>query len=139
MSGCPNLGHTTLVTTLQKPDSRTMVNILQAGDQNTRLQCRQSRAGIHRRICTHCTVGCPPKKYKKNFADFRKFYYTTFLVNLHHFSYFDPTKIPRFFFIILSGIPCWLRSVEKICACAQCIFWFWFLSIARSNSWRNRK
>ena len=30
---------------------------------------------------------------KKNLiADFRKLYYTTFLMNLHHFPYFDPTK-----------------------------------------------
>ena len=36
--------------------------------------------------------GEPLKIIKKNFADFWKFYYATFLVNLHHFSYFDPTK-----------------------------------------------
>ena len=53
------------------------------------------------------------------FADFRKYYYTTFLMNLH------------IFFHILNK--------QKICACAQCIFWFLFLSIVRSISWRNRK
>ena len=35
-----------------------------------------------------------------------KFYYTTFLVNLHHLSYFDPNKkSANFFLIIFSGIP----------------------------------
>ena len=61
------------------------------------------------------------------FADFRKFYYTTFLMNLHHF---DTPKNPRIFFkIIFSSIPNTLRSTEKICAWAHCIFWFWFWAL----------
>ena len=38
------------------------------------------------------------ENYKKKIADFRKFYYTIFLMNLHHFSYFDPTKKSEIFF-----------------------------------------
>ena len=49
--------------------------------------------------------GMPLKIIKKKFSDFRKFYHTTLLVNLHHFSYFDPTKkSAKFFKIIFSGI-----------------------------------
>ena len=40
-----------------------------------------------------------PLKVIKKIADFRKFYYTTFLVNLHHFSYFDPAKKSAIFFL----------------------------------------
>ena len=79
-------------------------------------------------------------KTKTKFADFWKFYYTTFLVNLHHFSYFDPTKNPQFFFkTIFSGIIHWLRPWKKSAHAHNVVFWCWFLSIARSNSWRNRK
>ena len=49
-------------------------------------------------------------------------------MNLHNFSYFDPTKnSANFLKIIFSGIPNWLRSNEKICSYGQCIlgsgFW----------------
>ena len=37
---------------------------------------------------------------KKTFSDFRKFYYTTFLMNLHYFPYFYPTKTWTFFLFI---------------------------------------
>ena len=41
----------------------------------------------------------PSEQLEKNLsADFRKFYYATFLMNLHHFSYFDPTKKSAFSF-----------------------------------------
>ena len=36
----------------------------------------------------------------KKIADFWKFYYTTFLVNLYHFSYFDPTNKSAIFFFL---------------------------------------
>ena len=46
-----------------------------------------------------------PAIVKTPFTDFRKFCYTAFLMNLHHFPYFDQTKkSAKFFFIIFSGI-----------------------------------
>ena len=63
--------------------------------------------------------GMPLKLLKKNFADFRKFYFTTFPVNLHHFSYFDQTKkSAKFFFIIFSGILTF-HAPHCFRACAQ--------------------
>ena len=47
-------------------------------------------------------------------------------------------KNPRNFFLQFSAA-LFIAPMKKICACAQCIFWFWFLNIARSNSWRNQK
>ena len=60
---------------------------------------------------------CRWKLWKKNFADFRKFYYTTFLVNLHNFSYFDPTKKSAIF-RIFSGILTF-HAPHCFRACAQ--------------------
>ena len=52
--------------------------------------------------------------FSQRSSDFRKFYCTTFLVNLHNFSYFDPTiKSVMFFFTIFSGIIHWLRPWKK--------------------------
>ena len=74
-----------------------------------------------------------PAILKNLFADFRKFYYTTFLLNLHDFPYFDPTKnSTKFFFISFAGIPYWLRSIKKnlrICT-------MYFLVLVLRHCWR---
>ena len=79
------------------------------------------------------TEGMPLKIYFKKIADFWKFYCTTFLVNLHHFSYFDPAKKSANFFLQFSA------AFLKLTAPHVNKFWFGFLSNAHSNSWRNRK
>ena len=48
------------------------------------------------------------------FADFWKFYYTTFLINLYHFPYFELTKNPRNNIISFSSILYWLRSIKNL-------------------------
>ena len=51
---------------------------------------------------------------KKPFRGFSEIHYTAFLMNLHHFSYFDPTKKSAIFFVIIfRGIPYWLRYMKK--------------------------
>ena len=42
-------------------------------------------------------------KIIKKIVDFRKFYYPTFLVNLHHSSHFDPTKKSAKLFFMISA------------------------------------
>ena len=63
-------------------------------NQNQKMHCAHAQIFSTERS----QQGMPLKLFLKNFADFRKFYYTTFLVNLHHFSYFDPTKKSANFF-----------------------------------------
>ena len=59
---------------------------------------------------------------KNLFTNFRKFHYTTILMNLHHFSYFDPNK--KFI-----SIPYWLRSVKKSKKYAHC----WSIGLIKSK------
>ena len=63
---------------------------------------------------------------KNLFADFRKFYYTTFLMNLHHFPNFDLTKkSAKKNIISFSGIIYWLRSIKKSAQAHSVFFGFW--------------
>ena len=102
--------------------------------------------GVAQKTAISGTGGCkiPWQRAKESLSDveFEKIFvfwfcfdYITFLMNLHHFPYFDPTKKSAKKNIIrFSGIPYWLRSIKNICACAQRIFGHnWSIGLMKSK------
>ena len=62
---------------------------------------------------------------KKPFRGFLEILIYTISYEFTSFSIFHPPKtFAQKYIISFNGIHYWLRSIKKICACAQRIFWF---------------
>ena len=67
---------------------------------------------------------------KKPFRGFSEILIHKISYEFTSLSIFYQIKNSEKYIISFSGTPYWLHSIEKICACAKRIFWFWFLCIA---------